>query len=123
MAKKILIVEDEKSISNALKIKLENAGYEVSQAFDGQAGLEVALKEKPDLILLDIIMPVLDGMSMLEQLREDNWGSKVPVVILTNLSDSNKVQDAASQKVYDFLVKADWQISDVLKVVKHYLEK
>ena len=123
MLKKILIVEDEQSISDALNIKLKSVGYDTIQSFDGKDGLKKAIQEKPDLILLDIIMPVMDGMTMLEKLREDAWGKDAAVIILTNLSDAKKVEEAASKNVYDFLVKADWKLVDVLDVVENYMKK
>lgn len=118
----ILIIEDEKSISNALKAKLEKSGYDVFQAFNGEAGLQEALANKPDLILLDIVMPKMDGLTMLKQLRSDSWGQEVPIMILTNLSDAKKIEEASSQGVYDFLVKADWKIEDVLSKIENYIK-
>ena len=104
MNKKILIVEDEKVIREALKTRLLEEKFQILEAKDGERGLAVALQEKPDLILLDIIMPVMDGMTMLKYLRKDAWGKKAKVIILTNLSDSTKVQEALEHDTNDYLV-------------------
>lgn len=118
---KILIVEDELPLLKVLTDKFTAEGFTVIQAKDGSEGLAVALKEHPDLILLDIIMPVMDGMTMLKKLREDNWGQNAPVVMLTNLSDSKNVSDAIARGIGDFLVKSDWTLEDLLTKVKSRL--
>jgi len=114
----ILIVEDEKPLMNALFAKLTKEGYGLLRATDGEEGLKMALKKKPDLILTDIIMPVMDGITMLGHLREDDWGKNVPVIILTNLSDEIRLKEAQDNNVNDYLVKSDWKISDVAAKVK-----
>ena len=116
--KKILIIEDEPSLREALNDKFSQEGFEVEQAPDGELGLSLALGTKPDLILLDIIMPKLDGISMLEQLREDERGKHIPVIILTNLSDNEKLAKAMELGSHDYLVKTDWKLEDVVKKVK-----
>ncbi|MBT4120951.1 MAG: response regulator [Candidatus Magasanikbacteria bacterium] len=120
--KKILIVEDEVSLLNALALKFSQEDMTVLEAFDGEEGLSLAEKEKPDMILLDIVMPKMDGMTMLKKLREEDWGKKIPVIILTNLSESEKVGEASKEGVYDFLVKTNWHINDVVKKVKEKLK-
>lgn len=122
MAKKILVVEDEPSLLGALQNKLTQEGFEFIEAQNGQIGLEKALAEKPDMILLDIIMPVMDGLTMLNKLREDEWGKKVPVIILTNLSDDEKVMEAVKQGSYDYLIKSNWSIDEVIRKVKERLK-
>ena len=118
---KILIVEDDIDLLEVLIKKFELENFLVLEAPDGKIGLEDALRHHPDLILLDIVMPVMDGMTMLRKLREDLWGKNVPVVLLTNLSDESKVAEAMTRGVYGYLVKADWNISDVVKKVKQRL--
>jgi CheY-like chemotaxis protein len=119
MNKKILIVEDEAALRNAVSDILSFEGFTVLQAKNGQEGLDVALKEHPDLILLDLIMPVMDGLTMLEKLRTDqDWGRSVAVILLTNINDPEKVAQATEAGSYDFLVKSDWNIEDVVKKVK-----
>lgn len=122
MNKKILAVEDEPSLLGALQNKLTQEGFEFVEAKNGQVGLEKALQGKPDLILLDIIMPVMDGLTMLKKLREDDWGKTVPVIILTNLSDDEKVMEAVKQGSYDYLIKSNWSINEVIDKVKEKLK-
>lgn len=119
--KKILIVEDERPLLKALSEKFNNEGFEVLKAGDGKEGLDMALTKEPDIILLDIVMPVMDGISMLKNLRRDNSGKDIPVIILTNLSDAEHTADALENKAYDFLVKSDWKLEDVVKKVKEKL--
>lgn len=122
-ARTVLIVEDEISLRMALKIKLSKEGYIALEAKNGQEGLEVALAKHPDLILLDMIMPVMDGMTMLQRLRKDVWGKKANVIVLTNLSDSNKAILAAENGTYDYLIKSDWKIEDLIKKIEECLKR
>lgn len=115
--KKILVVEDESAEIQALVFKFMSAGFDVIEAKNGEEGLWIALKERPDLIILDILMPRMDGMAMLHRLRKSKWGNDVPVVILSNLSDPEKVADALEKGVNYFLVKANSTLEDVLKAV------
>lgn len=119
----ILIVEDEPALISALRIKLEMAGYKVHLAPDGEAGLKASTNLHPDLILLDIIMPKMDGLTMLAKLREDKWGETAKIMLLTNLSDEKKAMAAVQHGVYDYLVKTDWKIDDVLEKVKSRLNQ
>ncbi|MBL7141863.1 response regulator [Patescibacteria group bacterium] len=119
--KKILIVEDEAPLRQAISDKFKRGGFTTLEAKDGSEGLDAALKEHPDLIILDLIMPKTDGLSMLKELRGDDWGKEVPVIILTNLSDAENVAKAMEKGVYDFLVKSDWKLEDLIKRVKDKL--
>lgn len=120
--KKILIVEDETPLRNAVADILTFEGFQVFQATNGQEGLDLALKEHPDLILLDLMMPVMDGLTMLEKLRQDaEYGSKAAVILLTNINDPEKVAMATEAGSYDFLVKSDWNIEDVVRKIKSRL--
>ncbi len=117
--KKILIVEDETPLRNAVSDILTFEGFEVFQAKNGQEGLDAALTHHPDLILLDLMMPIMDGLTMLEKLRQDPvYGSKAAVILLTNINDPEKVAMATEAGSYDFLVKSDWNIEDVVKKIK-----
>lgn len=121
--KKILIVEDETSLRNALRDKLILEGFVVLEAKNGEEGLDVALRNHPDLILLDIIMPKMDGLTMLKKLREDVWGKNTKVILLTNLSDNEKVSEALLRGSYDYLVKSDWKIGDVVAKIRARLSE
>ncbi len=121
---KILIVEDESSLRKALADKFNREGFFVLDAKDGEAGLAVALKEEPNIILLDIVMPKMDGMSMLKKLREKNdWGKNVPVVLLTNLGtyDEKMMKATKNDAQVCYLVKSNWGISEVMEKVKKML--
>ena len=120
--KTILVVEDEISLLNALRDKLTREHFAVLEAKNGEEGLEVALREHPDLILLDIVMPKMDGMTVLRKLREDLWGKSAKVIILTNLSDKEKMAEALEQKLHKYLVKSDWKIEEVVAKVREQLE-
>ena len=118
---KILIVEDEASLRMALSDKFVREGFTVFEAKDGDAGLALAIQEQPDVILLDMMMPKVDGITMLHQLRLKNeWGKNVPVLLLTNISSDDKrmlreVQEDGS--VY-YLVKSDWPINKLVERVR-----
>lgn len=120
-AKKILVIEDEKSLTKIVQDKLKNEGFNVLSADNGQSGLDISFREHPDLILLDIIMPVMDGIEFLEKLRADAWGKNARVIALTNLSDSETVMQALRQGVPDFFVKVDWKLEDLVSEVKQKL--
>ncbi|MSU75081.1 MAG: response regulator [Candidatus Magasanikbacteria bacterium] len=117
MPKTILIVEDELPLLRALTQKFEKEGFVILQAKDGVEGLAMAKSHHPDLILLDLLLPGLSGMEILRDLRRDEWGVSVPVIILTNLSDSEKVAEALTHDVGDYLVKSDWMLADLVKKV------
>ena len=123
---KILIVEDEEVICKAYADELRDEGFAILTAKNGQAGLELALREKPDLILLDILMPIMDGLTMMDTLRQkDLYGKNVPIILLTNLSASEeKIMKAiAKNEPAYYLVKSDWNLSDVVGKVKERLSR
>jgi len=123
---KILIVEDEVVISKAYAEELRDQGFLVFTAMNGSVGLEIATREKPDIILLDILMPVMDGLTMMSKLRESSlYGKNVPIILLTNLSASEeKILEAVTkdEPVY-YLVKSDYTLSDVLEKIKECLKQ
>lgn len=119
LPKKILIVEDEEDLRQALFDELAREKYDVSVAPNGKEGLALALRLHPDLILLDIIMPEMDGMTMLKQLRTDEWGKTAQVVMLTNLNATDKIlQQVIEDEPSYYLVKSDWKITDIVNKVK-----
>lgn len=121
MKQKILIIEDERTLAQVLDDKFVAEGFEVLMADDGVSGLAAAFDKAPDLILLDIIMPKKDGITMLRELRADPRGKDVPVVILTNLSDAESINSGVANGAYDFLVKSDWSLDDVVRKVRERL--
>jgi DNA-binding response OmpR family regulator len=119
--KTILIVEDEKPLRDALSSKLTHEGFAILQAGDGQDGLKIALQMHPDLILLDIILPVMDGMTMLKQLRQDTWGKEAKIIVLTNLTDEERISESFHSAVFDYLIKTDWKLEDLVQKIKNKL--
>ncbi|MFA6382163.1 MAG: response regulator [Candidatus Buchananbacteria bacterium] len=121
MKKILLIIDDEPTVLEALSSQFDQEKVSVLTAKDGQEGLKIALENHPDLILLDLIMPKMDGMTMLTKLRDDEWGKTAEVIILTNLSDAQKVAEAVDRGTYEYLVKVNWNVSDVVNKVKNKL--
>jgi|SRR3989344_2507721 len=127
--KKILVieeVEDEKSLRDVLHDKFSLEGFGVLEAKDGEEGLATALREHPDLILLDIVMPKMDGLTMMKKLREVNeWGKNVPIILLTNLSaDDNKINQAITDNIPAYyLVKANYTIEDLVEKIRERLSR
>jgi len=119
--KTILIVEDEAPLRQALADKLGREGFTVLEAVNGENGLERALKGHPDLILLDIAMPVMDGIAMLKELRKDKWGKGVLVIILTNYSATEKVSEVLEGGAHDYIVKSD-RLEDIIRLIKQKLD-
>jgi CheY-like chemotaxis protein len=120
--KSILIVDDELAVRDILIKKIHDLGLKVFSAVDGQQALTLALEKHPDLILLDILMPNMDGKSFMTHLRQDEWGKDAPVVILTNLGPSDHDAKAiANDNPSDYLVKANYSIDDVIDKIKQYL--
>jgi len=123
---KILIVEDEASQRKALVDKFMREGFSALQAMDGQQGLTIALRERPDLILLDIVMPVMDGMTMMQKVRGENaWGKAVPIILLTNLTgdDERLNRSITENEPAYYLVKSNWTIDDVVGKVRERLSR
>ena len=122
----ILIVEDDSPTLDVLVDKLTLEGFNTLQARDGEEGLLIANRDHPDILLLDIIMPKMNGLEVMKRLRaESTWGKNVPVILLTNVSpDEEKTKRSVSESepAY-YLIKTDWSISDVIKKVREILNK
>ncbi|MDD5569135.1 MAG: response regulator [Candidatus Pacebacteria bacterium] len=123
--KKILIVEDDPILISTLADNLIKEGFEIIKAVNGEEGLASALAVKPDLILLDILMPKMDGLTVLKKLREDSWGANVPVIILTNLSSPKNISNALEFMggFQEYLVKSEWEMGDVVAKVHDRLKE
>ncbi len=119
---KVLIVEDEESLREVLGDALSMRGIDVISAVDGQDGLMKALSEKPDIILLDILMPRMDGKATLKALRENDSTKNTPVMFLTNLNELDIISEAVSSDVNDYIVKSDWSIAEIVKKVEAKLK-
>jgi len=121
--RKVLVVEDEPSLRKALTEKLTVAGFSVLAAKDGQEGLTMAINKHPRIILLDLMLPKMDGMSVLDRLRRDEWGKNVPVIILTNLMATDGYKKLAEEfNVVDYIVKSDRTLEEVVSKVRAVLQ-
>lgn len=120
--KTILIVEDEADLRDALATALSYEGYGVIQAGDGEEGLKKALSEKPDIILLDIIMPKKDGLTMLKELKADEKGKDVKVIVMTVLDDLEKIAEVVESGGDEYVVKTDITLEGIVKKVRAALE-
>ena len=122
MNKKILIIEDEELILSVLKKKLIESHFDVITASDGEEGLTMAMNENPDLILLDIIMPKLDGITLIEKYNQAKGSSRVPTIILSNLDNAEKIEESKAKGVHDYLVKTNWSLDEVIAKIKDTLK-
>ncbi len=118
---KILVIEDDDSIREMYKFKLVAEGFSVETASDGEEGLSLCSALQPELILLDIKMPKMDGAEMLKKLRETTWGSSIRVIILTNSSKTEAPSDLRFLNVERYIVKAHHTPKQVIDVVKEIL--
>lgn len=123
MSKKILIVEDDILLAKTLSQHLKDEGFKVYLAKDGQEGYDLTKKYKPDLVLCDINMPKMDGLSMLKKIRSKEWGKRLRIMMLTNYSDEDKVLEALKNSVFNYLVKSDWDLERVVDKIKEQLKK
>ncbi len=121
--KKILLIEDDKYIFRAYKDGLERAGFEVVGAFDGAEGVNKAKTEKPDIILLDLILPVKNGFEALEEIKMDESIRRVPVLILSNLGQESDVEKGNALGAEDYLIKSNYSMKEVIERVKFHLAK
>jgi DNA-binding response OmpR family regulator len=121
--KRVLVVEDEQLTRQALVDELTNQGFTVLQAVNGEEGLQMALKEHPDLVLLDIVMPKLDGISVMSKLREDNWGKDVPIIMLTVLDSDDAIlgKIVENKPAYYLVKKNELHAEEIVSKVKEKL--
>lgn len=120
-AHKIAIVEDDLAISQMYRIKFESEGFEVETAENGKVGLALAESMKPDMILLDLMMPEMTGDVMLAKLRATEWGKDVKVIILTNMGEQEVPESVRNMGVVAFILKADMTPRQVAELVKTHL--
>ena len=118
MSKKILIIEDEEIMYGLLERKLNGEGYDARVAKDGVEGMEMLKQEKPDLILLDIVMPRMGGFEVMAELKKDEELSKIPVVIISNSGQPVELDKAKELGVKDWLIKTEFDPQEVIEKVK-----
>ena len=121
--KKVLVVDDEVALLDILLEKFTREGFTALGAKDGAEGIEMSLKEQPDVILLDLVMPNVTGMDVFKKVRESGaWGEKVPIVVLTNLTINERLQgELLKYKPAYCLIKGDWKIEEVVEKVESAL--
>ena len=119
--KKILIIEDDEFLRAIAAKKIKTDGYDVAVAIDGPSALEIAKTEKPDLILLDLLLPGLSGFEVLEKLRGEAEFKATPILIFSNLGQADDIAKAKSLGSTDFLVKANFTLEEVSTKIKSYL--
>lgn len=118
MAKKILLVEDEELMIDILQRKLEKEGYEVSVARDGEEGLEAMKRSRPDLTLLDIIMPKMGGFEVMEEMQKDPKLKEIPVIVISNSGQPVELDRAQKLGAKDWLIKTEFDPQEVIEKVK-----
>jgi len=119
---KIAIVEDDPVISQMYRIKFETADFEVQLANNGKRGVEMVKSFRPDLILLDLQMPEMDGTEALTLIRKEDWGKKIPVIILTNTGEEESPKKLRDLGIHSYIVKANLTPSQVIEKVKGALK-
>lgn len=120
--KKILFVEDESALQKTFGALLRQEGYEMVSATDGEAGLRLARSEKPDLVLLDLILPKMDGFKVLEALKKDEATKSIPIIVLTNLEEIENVEKAIELGATTYLVKTNYTLEELAQKIKAAME-
>ena len=122
MSKKILIIEDDKFLRELIVKKLVKEGYEISEAVDGEEGVKKVKEEKPDLVLLDLILPGIDGFEVLSRTKEDPALSQIPVIILSNLGQKEEVERGLGLGAIDYLIKAHFTPGEIIEKIRAILK-
>ena len=122
MAKKILIIEDDQFIRELISQKLLKEGYDVFESVDGETGIELSKKEKPDLILLDLILPGIDGFKVLAEIKSEAETKEIPVIILSNLGQKDDIERGVKMGAKDYLIKAHFTPTEIVDKIRAILE-
>ena len=122
MAKTILIIEDDKFLRELIAQKLIKEGYGVSEAVDGEEGIKKVKEEKPDLVLLDLILPGIDGFEVLSRMREESALTSIPVIILSNLGQKEDVEKGLKLGAVDYLIKAHFTPGEIIDKIRAALK-
>jgi len=122
MAKKILVIEDDRFLRELIARKLLDDGFVIIEAVDGGEGMKKVKEEKPDLILLDLILPGIDGFEVLSQIKKDENLKSIPVVILSNLGQKEEVEKGLKMGAVDYLIKAHFTLGEIIEKIKNILK-
>lgn len=121
MNEKILVVDDEPSIQKAIAEALRMEDFVVFTAADGEQAMELVKQNKPDLILLDLILPGKNGFEVLKEIKSFGEFSKIPIIILSNLGDEEEIRQGMRMGAADYLIKADYDLHEVVAIIKKHL--
>ena len=122
MPKTILIVEDDKFLRELIVQKLIREKYEVVEAIDGEQGVKKIKEEKPDLILLDLILPGIDGFEVLARMKDDPEISPIPTIVLSNLGQKEDVEKGLKLGAVDYLIKAHFTPGEIIEKIRKYIK-
>jgi len=122
MLKTILIVEDDRFLRELIARKLKQEGFDISEAVDGETGIKKIKEEKPDLVLLDLILPGVDGFEVLAKMKEDPKLALIPVIILSNLGQREEVEKGLKLGAIDYLIKAHFTPGEIVEKIKNALK-
>ncbi len=122
MAKKILIIEDDKFLRELIGQKLLREGYDIIEAVDGEKGIKATKEEKPDLVLLDLILPGMDGFEVLTNIKGDSKIAQIPVIILSNLGQKDDIEKGLKMGAADYLIKAHFTPMEIIDKIKAIFE-
>ena len=118
---KVLVIEDDTFLRELIVQKLDKEGYEVTEALDGEEGVKQVKTQRPDIILLDLILPGVDGFEVLRQIKEDDATAKIPVLILSNLGQKEDIEKGMKLGAKDFLIKAHFTPGEIIEKIKKIL--
>ena len=121
MEKKILIIEDDKFLRELIAQKLLKEDYDIAEAVDGEKGIKAVKEEKPDLVLLDLILPGIDGFEVLAQMKKDPILAEIPVIILSNLGQKDDIERGLKMGAVDYLIKAHFTPGEIIEKIKAVL--
>lgn len=119
----ILLVEDDAILSRVIEEELESAGYKISKAKDGEAAIDLINSKRPDLVLLDILMPKMNGMEVLEHIKESSTTKNIPVIMLTVLSADDDIKRALKLGAVDYIVKSQHAVGEIVEKVNEFFDK
>ena len=122
MAKKILIIEDDKFLRELIAQKLVKEGYDIAEAVDGEKGIKAVGEEKPDLVLLDLVLPGIDGFEVLARIKGDSEIAQTPVIILSNLGQKDDIEKGLKMGAVDYLIKAHFTPAEIIEKIRIVLK-
>ena len=120
--KKVLVIDDDDNLRNVLMDALNASGFESTGAASGEEGLKTALESHPDAVILDVMMPKMDGWQVFDKLRADEWGKKAKIIMLTSQGQMENVARAVEKKAFNYIVKSDLNIDNLAGIVNNLID-